>query len=92
MAMTGTFSSFARAFNDRDISDISCSLRSEITRSSAHELEVVDDEKGEAVLLFQPSRAGPELENGEGGRIIDIERGAVELAGGPVRALSSPPP
>src|ERR1700730_15318383 len=41
----------------------------------AHELEIVDHDQDEPVLRLHAPGLGPRLQHGEGGRIVDVDRG-----------------
>ena len=67
--MTGTFSSRARPFNPREISEISWTRLS--VRRPLHQLQVVDDEHVEAVLGLETAGFGADVHDADASGVVD---------------------
>ena len=71
----------ARPFREREISEISCS-RSRELRPPLHELQVVDDDETQFAVRLEAAGLGPDVQDGGGRGIVDIDGAIQENPGG----------
>ena len=81
--ITGTLSSLASALMPPEISKISiCRFSWKLCGCGVEQLQVINHEQLDAVLLVHPARAGAELEDGQSGAVVNMQRRSVDAAGG----------